>query len=83
LKNGEFLKLNKFIVVSMVLLAIILMGAVNAAEDYDAAATEVAVDAGEIELDSLAVDEMDADGDVSSDTAVGTDVKQTEKAWRI
>ena len=81
---------KKLFVVSMVLLTIIVMGAVNAAEDLNNATAEIAVDSGGND-DSLVIDEVDAGGDVveldsqsgQSDIAAGNDVKNVENSNKL
>ncbi len=46
-KNGEYLKINKSILVGILLLAILFMGAVSAAEEYNVAATNVVAGTGD------------------------------------
>ena len=46
-KNGEYLKINKSILVGILLLTILFMGAVSAAEEYNVAATNVAAGTGD------------------------------------
>ena len=46
-KNGEYLKINKSILVGILLLAILFMGAVSAAEEYNVATTNVAAGTGD------------------------------------
>ena len=66
----------------MILLTIIVMGAVNAAEDFNATATDIVVDAGGND-NSLVIDEGNAGGDiveldlasVQNSTATSKDVK--------
>ena len=82
--------MNKFTIVSIILLTILFMGAVSAADEYDTAAEDMAVDTGDYKLTSPAIDEIDAGGDANSsdsssadeisqdDNAIGTDVKSVE-----
>ncbi|MDO5832662.1 MAG: hypothetical protein Q4Q14_07460, partial [Methanobrevibacter sp.] len=79
------MKLNKIIIVSMILLAIMLMGVASATEDLNTTAQDAVVGTGELELSSPVVDEMDTDGDIGDsdamsvdDIAASTDVKSVE-----
>ena len=67
------MQLNKFMIVSIILLAVISFGAVSAAENVTA--DEIAVDGGDIELEAPVNDEITADGDNLTDVAVSDDEK--------
>ena len=91
-KMVEYLKINKSILVGILLLTIIFMGVASAAEEYDIASTDVVAGTGDYKLSSPVTDEIYSDGDVKSldsssvdvtfqnDTAVGNDVKSVENS---
>ena len=61
------MKLNKLLLVSIILLAILTFGAVNA---EDTASDDLtAVDGGDIEIDSSLADEIDVGGDIATDAS--------------
>ena len=74
---GFILKLNKLILVSIFLLAIISLGAVSAADDITAE-DKLAVETNgevDVDLDTTSIDEISSDSDVKGDVAVGDGVK--------
>ena len=70
-------------VVGILLLAILFIGAVSAAEEYNVTATDVVVDTGDYVLNSPVIDEIGADSYVNSSdssAAISTDVKSVENS---
>uniref|UniRef100_UPI002617C5D3 Ig-like domain-containing protein n=1 Tax=uncultured Methanobrevibacter sp. TaxID=253161 RepID=UPI002617C5D3 len=69
------MKLNRFLLVSIFLLAILTFGAVSAAEDN---ATSGLTDVNDLDLAIQEVDEIEAAGGVDSDVAISDNVKDVE-----
>ncbi|WP_296891289.1 hypothetical protein, partial [uncultured Methanobrevibacter sp.] len=72
------MKINKSILVSILLLTILFMGAVSAAEEYNVAATGVVADTGDYKVDFPVTDEICAGGDVNSSDTSSVDVSGQE-----
>ena len=68
------MQLNKFTIVSIILLAILTFGAVNAAENVTVNDLTVASDAGDYKVTSLAIDEKDTGGVINSSDSSSVDV---------
>ena len=76
------MKLNKIILVSVFLLAIISLGAVSAADDITAD-DKLAVETNDevdVDLDTASIDEISSDSDFKDSVAVSDDVNSVENS---